>query len=273
VLEHGKPAPDAGDSGGTNNISSTKQFDWTYSSTWPGAAGTGARAQDACPDDGFCAGSDPARDRIPTERLGPGGEPILFYDEVMLYEDELGDNGSSMLNVKVRVMPSSFLVLQRFFLRVDNVVFRVFDTRLYCSFQSADGEALTEEERRAWGANNAQAGRPAPTSWPRVIRECRGTEVPYDVVKRRLPPHKPDDLSQLTNVNWVAETLRTLQMNKLRQQLGAGGAAAMAPTPAAAPGGPSGKILGELPAEGPKNTWEGDGQCVDVATLRYGVGT
>ena len=50
----------------------------------------------------FRLATDPARDRIPVERLGPGsGEPILFYDEVMLYEDELGDNGSSMLNVKV----------------------------------------------------------------------------------------------------------------------------------------------------------------------------
>lgn len=28
-------------------------------------------------------------------------EPILFYDEVVLYEDELGDNGSAYLSIKV----------------------------------------------------------------------------------------------------------------------------------------------------------------------------
>ncbi|RVW18238.1 TIP41-like protein [Vitis vinifera] len=33
-------------------------------------------------------------------------EPILFYDEVILYEDELADSGVSLLTVKVRVMPT-----------------------------------------------------------------------------------------------------------------------------------------------------------------------
>lgn len=51
--------------------------------------------------DAFHPGTDPMRDRIPVERLGVHGEPILFYDEVVLYEDELGDNGSSLLSVKV----------------------------------------------------------------------------------------------------------------------------------------------------------------------------
>jgi type 2A phosphatase activator TIP41 len=32
-------------------------------------------------------------------------EPILFYDDVTLYEDELHDHGVVQLNVKVRVMP------------------------------------------------------------------------------------------------------------------------------------------------------------------------
>ncbi|MED6173788.1 TIP41-like protein [Stylosanthes scabra] len=41
-------------------------------------------------------------------------EPILFYDEVVLYEDELADNGVSLLTVKVRVMPSSWFLLLRF---------------------------------------------------------------------------------------------------------------------------------------------------------------
>ena len=31
-------------------------------------------------------------------------EPILFYDEVILYEDELADSGVSLLTVKVRVL-------------------------------------------------------------------------------------------------------------------------------------------------------------------------
>ncbi|XP_077224942.1 TIP41-like family protein [Tasmannia lanceolata] len=61
-------------------------------------------------------------------------EPILFYDEVVLYEDELADNGVSLLTVKVRVMPSCWFLLLRFWLRIDGVLMRLRDTRMYCSF-------------------------------------------------------------------------------------------------------------------------------------------
>ena len=58
-------------------------------------------------------------------------EKILFFDEVVLYEDELDDNGCTKLSVKLRVMPSGFFVLQRFYLRVDKTLIRVYDTRVY----------------------------------------------------------------------------------------------------------------------------------------------
>ncbi|MCD9637531.1 TIP41-like protein [Datura stramonium] len=57
-------------------------------------------------------------------------EPILFYDE----EEELADNGISLLTVKVRVMPSGWFLLLRFWLRVDGVLMRLRDTRLHCLF-------------------------------------------------------------------------------------------------------------------------------------------
>ncbi|KAL5713991.1 TIP41-like protein [Ranunculus cassubicifolius] len=72
-------------------------------------------------------------------------EPILFYDEVVLYEDELADNGVSLLTAKVRVMPSCWFVLLRFWLRVDGVLMRLRDTRMYCSFgNNADPTVLRE---------------------------------------------------------------------------------------------------------------------------------
>ena len=58
-------------------------------------------------------------------------EPILFYDELELYEDELADNGISNLNLKIRCMPSGFFILLRFFMRVDGVLLRCFDTRYH----------------------------------------------------------------------------------------------------------------------------------------------
>ena len=63
-------------------------------------------------------------------------DPILFFDEVDLYEDELGDNGMSLLSIKVRVMPARLLLLSRFFLRLDDVIFRIRDTRVYVEFET-----------------------------------------------------------------------------------------------------------------------------------------
>ena len=90
----------------------TKPYDWTYSTTWPGQPGEAApvdiHAQNMTKyeptswEAAFVRGTDPKRDRIPIERLGPAsGEPILFYDDIVLFEDELADNGTSILNVKV----------------------------------------------------------------------------------------------------------------------------------------------------------------------------
>lgn len=79
---------------------------------------------------------------------------ILFYDDVALFEDELHDNGESILNARIRVMPHSFFILSRLFVRVDNVLFRIYDVRVYHEF----------------GSNE-------------IIRECSGLEADYDEVK------------------------------------------------------------------------------------------
>ncbi|KAL4036554.1 hypothetical protein IC575_000104 [Cucumis melo] len=72
-------------------------------------------------------------------------EPILFYDEVILYEDELADNGISLLTVKVRVMPSGWFLLLRFWLRVDGVLMRLRDTRMHCIFSNRENPIILRE--------------------------------------------------------------------------------------------------------------------------------
>jgi len=42
----------------------------------------------------------------------------------------------SLLSIKVRVMPARLLLLSRFFLRLDDVIFRVRDTRVYVEFET-----------------------------------------------------------------------------------------------------------------------------------------
>ncbi len=187
--------------GNATDITAAKDYDWTYSTTWPGstgdiapqpllptqvtptlAAGLKPLSQSvATKEDGggwWTPGTDPARDRIPVERLGPSsGEPILFYDDIVLFEDELADNGSSIVNVKVRVMPSGFLVLQRFFLRVDDVVFRVFDTRLYCQFEPASIPRGPASTALPTNLNQLNLGAPRTTSSSAAAARPRLTAI------------------------------------------------------------------------------------------------
>ncbi|KAF8382117.1 hypothetical protein PRIPAC_71259, partial [Pristionchus pacificus] len=91
-------------------------FDWTYTTEYAGTA-EGLKAEETT-------------DTVDLERLKKL-EPILFYAQVPLYEDELADHGCAVLSVRVRVMPSCSFALQRFYLRVDNVITRICDTRFF----------------------------------------------------------------------------------------------------------------------------------------------
>ncbi|RMZ86758.1 hypothetical protein DV736_g6012, partial [Chaetothyriales sp. CBS 134916] len=112
-----------------------KPFDWSYTTDYAGEIAKGSKEWEVV-------------DRqIPIELLRRA-DPILFFDDVVLYEDELADNGIAMLSVKVRVMPKRLLLLQRFFMRLDNVVLRVRDTRVYIDFEEMEvlREYMEKEE-------------------------------------------------------------------------------------------------------------------------------
>lgn len=113
-----------------------KPFDWSYSTDYKGTEKPDA------------ASLSPSDVEIPIELL-KRPDPILFFDDVMLYEDELADNGISMLSCKIRVMPDRLLLLARFFMRLDNVVFRIRDTRLYVDFNKA--EVIRDYQAREMG--------------------------------------------------------------------------------------------------------------------------
>ncbi|KAM8834602.1 TIP41-like protein [Synchiropus picturatus] len=97
-----------------------KKYDWTYTTDYRGTL-IGEDAQMKV---------NPTSERIDMEKL-KAREQIMFFEEVLLFEDELHDHGVSMISVKIRVMPTSFFLLMRFFLRVDGVLIRINDTRLY----------------------------------------------------------------------------------------------------------------------------------------------
>src|ERR1700721_3680011 len=98
-----------------------KPFDWSYTTDYKG---TQTKGKSFTSDE-----STP----IPIALL-KRPDPILFFEEVVLYESELDDNGISIFSVKVRVMPERMLLLCRLFMRLDNVIVRVRDTRVYVDF-------------------------------------------------------------------------------------------------------------------------------------------
>ena len=106
-----------------------KPFDWSYSTDYKGTVRS--------PSPPFEGTATP----IPLELLRRP-DPILFFDEVVLYEDEMADNGITMFSCKIRVMPDRLLLLCRFFMRLDNVLLRIRDTRVYVDFGT--GEVIRE---------------------------------------------------------------------------------------------------------------------------------
>ncbi|KAK9452116.1 type 2A phosphatase [Limtongia smithiae] len=144
-----------------------KPFDWTYTTDYRGTL-TAPTA---------LSQFTPTTDRIPIHKLRLP-DPILFFDDVVLFEDELGDNGVSMYTVKLRVMPARMLVLARFFMRVDDVLFRVRDTRVFVEFEEGV-----------------------------VLREYTVRQADYAAVRQKIPGTAKDVGLFLRDSNWITENL------------------------------------------------------------------
>ncbi|XP_011267888.1 TIP41-like protein [Camponotus floridanus] len=96
-----------------------KPFDWTFTTSYTGTI-TGFEVEET-------------NERIDMDKLRQR-DKIMFYHDLTLFEDELHDNGIAVNSVKIRVMPTSFFILLRYFLRIDNVMLRINDTRIYHEF-------------------------------------------------------------------------------------------------------------------------------------------
>lgn len=151
------------ESGSTSDLESVKPYDWTYSTNYKGTLTD--------------ATFEKTSDKIPLEKL-LRPDPILFFDESILFEDELGDNGIAMLSTKVRVMHTCLLLLCRLYLRVDDVVFRIRDTRVYVDFESNE-----------------------------VLREYKTQEAQYEELLTKVKGRSSDPKKLLRDSNWVSQNM------------------------------------------------------------------
>jgi type 2A phosphatase activator TIP41 len=118
-----------------------KDFEWTFSTPYCGSVELGRSGEgrvlsppdadaDADAETTSHAASHAQVDLAELTRP----DPIRFLAEFILFEDELADNGVSLLTVKVRVMPRCFFVRMRLWMRVDGSLCRMYDTRVYHRF-------------------------------------------------------------------------------------------------------------------------------------------
>ncbi|CAK7218608.1 Tap42 interacting protein [Sporothrix bragantina] len=121
-------------------------------------------------------------------------DPIVFNDDVILYESELDDNGISVLRVKIRAMPQRLLLLSRFYLRLDNVLVRVRDTRVYVDFETNE-----------------------------VLREYTAREDSFENVRRTLTQRRgmraDDIMVALRDANQIADLLPVVENTMERLDL------------------------------------------------------
>ncbi|KAJ3365730.1 hypothetical protein GGF32_008128 [Allomyces javanicus] len=186
-----------------------KPFDWTYSTDFRGqVSGVDVSSTD---------------EEIPLAKLAVR-EPILFFDENVMFEDELGDNGVSKFSVKIRVMPSCFFILARQFLRVDHVQYGFYDTRIYHAFGS-----------------------------DHVLREYLAQSIDYDTVLARATREAGPPMNVAAAPVRPSAAVPIARM-PMRPTMLAATAAAPSTTTAAAPSGPMNPTAGDWPALDPAVT-------------------
>lgn len=151
-----------------------KPFDWSYSTDYKGTTRPGESK-------GEWQATDQSKHPIRTDLLSRP-DPILFFDSVDLYEDELADNGIGLLSIKVRVMPERLLLLSRFFLRLDGVVVRMRDTRVYIEHDSKQ-----------------------------VIRQYTAKEGKYDALQEKLRNMRENVAEVFRDANALAPLIPTIE--------------------------------------------------------------
>ena len=119
--------------------------------------------------------------------LREAGVP-LFVDRVTLYEDALHENGIAFLRASVFVGEKFWFAYLRYFLRVDGVMSRVFDTRYMCRLDTPSCFIHREQSWRE-GTWDQLIGkdRPRPTVGGALPKLVSLEEANDRVASKRLP--------------------------------------------------------------------------------------
>jgi type 2A phosphatase activator TIP41 len=170
-------------------------YDWTFSSPFSGNF--------------YTIASNAPMDWIESEESGidmqmllDQSQPILYFDDVNLYEDDMHDNGYVSLRCKLRVMPTCVYILLTLFVRVDHVLIRVKETRIFSSFQHKYEDKLRVFKDIVW--------RECP--WKCLEKE----RLPMDITSWRI---EEEDIGGATVQKRMLSLIRNLPVYSLPQHL------------------------------------------------------
>ncbi|CAJ1942020.1 unnamed protein product [Cylindrotheca closterium] len=113
-------------------------YDWTFSSPFCGNTV------------GQLSWKKLEQSEMPKELLLDRSVPILYFDQIVMMEDDLHDYGLMQYTAKMRVMPSCVYVLTKLYVRIDNDLLRVRDCRLLVHFGSKMIHRDIEWRESAW---------------------------------------------------------------------------------------------------------------------------
>lgn len=120
-------------------------------------------------------------------------------------------------------MPTCIFILSRFTLRVDNVLFRAHDTRIYHSFASTP--PLVVRETRGWEASYERVKRVCSTfssvyAQPSFLSDASFSFPGFHPLSDQALPRR-DDLMPLTDPNFICKALSEMP-KEVSQEAGAG---------------------------------------------------
>ncbi|KAG6613598.1 TIP41-like protein [Phytophthora cinnamomi] len=111
------------DHDGVANRWEPSSFDFTYSTSYNGSIS----------HQGHSLKVAETTQTLPLDKLQQQ-VAILFYERVLLFEDDIRDLGEIYVEVRVRVMEFGFLLLCRYYCRIDEKTVKLQDTRYYHEF-------------------------------------------------------------------------------------------------------------------------------------------
>ena len=196
----GKSADDSGDGLCIDDAALQRKWDWTFSSDYCGTlqdteklsfhelnhTEVGSVFDEALNESKNIYKSTSSG--INFDMLKERDAPILFFDEIVLYQDDLEDCGEVVFEAKLRVMPNCFFILSRNFVRVDSVVVKIRESRFFHAF--GEDKVHLEVTWKECSIGSGMEGYPHVDINPNALRDV-------NKLSQMVPPTKQSFYSML----------------------------------------------------------------------------